>query len=137
LSENHGNLNPLEPSGIALPLPFTATTTTTTTWSRVLDKLTGSLLVKNVPAFCGTRRLITTFTTARHLSLSWARSSQSVPPPPHHTSLIIHFDITIPSLPRSSKWSPCRRLSHHNCMHLSSPHTWFITRVIFGEVYWA
>jgi hypothetical protein len=45
-----------------------------------LKKLTGSQLVNEFPAFYGTRRFITTFTSARHLSLSWASSIQSVPP---------------------------------------------------------
>jgi len=49
-------------------------------WCRVLEKLAGFQLVKNVPAFYGTRRFITPFTTARHLSLSWASSIQSIPP---------------------------------------------------------
>jgi hypothetical protein len=35
-----------------------------------LKKLTGSQLVKKFPAFYGTRRFITVFTSARHLSLS-------------------------------------------------------------------
>jgi hypothetical protein len=40
-------------------------------WSRgLLEKLTGSQLVKKFPAFYGTRRFITAFTRARHLSLS-------------------------------------------------------------------
>ena len=40
-------------------------------WSRVLlEKLAGSQLVKKFPAFYGTRRFITAFTSARHLSLS-------------------------------------------------------------------
>jgi len=40
-------------------------------WSRVfLEKLTGFQLVKEFPAFYGTRRFITVFTSARHLSLS-------------------------------------------------------------------
>jgi TorA maturation chaperone TorD len=38
-------------------------------WSRVLEKLTGSQLVKKFPAFSGILRLITAFTDARHLSL--------------------------------------------------------------------
>ena len=43
-------------------------------WSRVLlEKLTDSQLVKKFPAFYGTRRFITAFTSARHLSLFWAR----------------------------------------------------------------
>ena len=42
-----------------------------TPWSRVLlEKLTGSQLVKKFPAFYGTRRFITACTRAPHLSLS-------------------------------------------------------------------
>jgi len=40
-----------------------------TPWSRVLEKLTATQLVKKFPAFYGTRRFITVFTTARHWSL--------------------------------------------------------------------
>jgi hypothetical protein len=43
-----------------------------TPWSRVL--LGRTLLVKKFPAFYRTRRFITAFTSARHLSLSWASS---------------------------------------------------------------
>ena len=51
--------------------------------SRVLiEKLTGSQLVKKFSAFYGTRRFITVFTSARHLSLSWASPIQSMPPHP-------------------------------------------------------
>jgi hypothetical protein len=51
--------------------------------SRVLlKKLTGFQLVKKDPAFYGTRRFITTFASARHLSLSWASSIQSILPYP-------------------------------------------------------
>jgi len=53
-----------------------------TAWSRfLLEKLTGSHLVKKFPALYGTRRFIIAFTSARHLSLSWARSIQNVPFP--------------------------------------------------------
>ena len=42
-----------------------------TPWSKVLlEKLTGSQLVKKLPTFYGTRRFITAFTRARQLSLS-------------------------------------------------------------------
>jgi hypothetical protein len=37
---------------------------------RVLEKLTGLQLVKKFPAFYGTRRFITAFTSDRHVSLS-------------------------------------------------------------------
>ena len=36
----------------------------------LLEKLTGSQLVKKFPEFYATRRFITSFTSARHLSLS-------------------------------------------------------------------
>ena len=36
----------------------------------LLEKLTGSRLVKKFPAFYGARKFITAFTSARHLSLS-------------------------------------------------------------------
>jgi hypothetical protein len=54
-----------------------------TQWSTVLlEKLTGLQLVKKFPALYGTRRFITAFTGARHLSLTWASSIQSIPPHP-------------------------------------------------------
>ena len=64
-----------------------------TSWSRVLlEKLTGSQLVKKFPAFYGNRRFITAFTRACHLSLSWARSIQSMSPhPTSWTSILILY----------------------------------------------
>jgi len=54
-----------------------------TPWKRVLlEKVTGSQLVKKFPAFYGSRRFITAFTSVRHLSLSWATSIQSMPSHP-------------------------------------------------------
>jgi hypothetical protein len=51
--------------------------------SRVLlQELPSSQPVRKFPAFYGTRRFITAFTSARHLSLSRVSSSQSIPPPP-------------------------------------------------------
>ena len=42
-----------------------------TPWSRVLlEKLTGSQLVKKFPAFYGTRKFITAFTNVLYLTLS-------------------------------------------------------------------
>ena len=41
-----------------------------TPWSRDLENLTGSQLVKKIPAFYETQRFITAFTSASHLSLS-------------------------------------------------------------------
>jgi hypothetical protein len=49
-----------------------------TPWSRILlEKLTGLQLVKKYPVFYGTRRFITAFMNAHHLSLSWASAVQS------------------------------------------------------------
>ena len=57
-----------------------------TPWCRVLlEKLTGLQIVKKFPAFYGTRRFITTLTSVRHLSLSWASPIQSTYPHTIHT----------------------------------------------------
>ena len=70
--------------------------------SRVLfEKLTGSQLVEKFPSFYGTPRFITAFISARHLSLSWARWIQSMPP--HLTSwrsiliLSLYLSLGLPS----------------------------------------
>ena len=69
----------------------------------LLQKLTGSHLVKNLPEFYGTRRLITASTSARHLSLSWATSIQSMPsnPTSWRSVLILssHLRLALPSDP--------------------------------------
>ena len=48
----------------------------------LLEKQTGSQLVKKFTALYGTRRVITALTRARHLSWPWASSIQSIPPHP-------------------------------------------------------
>ena len=73
-----------------------------TPWSGVfLEKLTGSQLVKNYPGSYETRSFITAFRSARHLSLSWARSIQSMPPQPNswRSSLMLSFHLRL-CLPR-------------------------------------
>ena len=52
----------------------------------LLEKLTVTQLVKKFPAFYGTRRFITAFTRARHLSLSWASSMRCI------SSKLIHLN---------------------------------------------
>jgi len=50
---------------------FTVLTYLVTPWSRVLlEKLTGSEASHEIPRLFGTRRFLTVFTSARHLSLS-------------------------------------------------------------------
>jgi len=52
-------------------LPKSAECPSLTPWSRILlEKLTGSQLVKKFSAFYRTRRFVTVFTSARHLFLS-------------------------------------------------------------------
>jgi len=66
----------------------------------ILEKLTGFQLVKKFPAFYVTRRFITAFTNARHLSLSSATSIQSM-------------------LPHPTSWRSILILSSHLCLGLS------------------
>jgi len=47
--------------------------------NRVLEKLTGSQIIKKFPTLYGTRRFIFAFTRTCHLSLSGARTIQSLP----------------------------------------------------------
>jgi len=67
----------------------------------LLEKLTGLQLVKKFPAFYGTRRFITAFTSAINLSLSWASSIQSIPQhPTSWRSILIlssHLPLGLPS----------------------------------------
>ena len=76
----------------------------------LLEKLTGFQLVKKFPAFYGTRRFITTVTSARHLSLSWASSTQSIPPTSHF--LKFHLNIIFPFTPGSPRLSLSFRFPH-------------------------
>ena len=91
-----------------------------TPWRRVLlEKPTGSQLVKKFPPFYGSRRFIAASTRPRHLSLSSARSIQSMLRPFHF--LKMHLNIITPSTPGSSKWCTSVCLPSKTCIHLSCP----------------
>ena len=68
----------------------------------LLEKLTDSQVVKKFPAFYGTRRFITPFTSSRNLFLSWSRSIQSIPPTTHVPK--IQINNILPPTPGSPKW---------------------------------
>jgi hypothetical protein len=74
----------------------------THSWSwALLEKPPIVQLLKNFPAFYGTRRFITVFKRALHWSLSWARSIQSIPSYPISLRSILilftHLHLGLPS----------------------------------------
>ena len=117
-----------------------------TSWSRVLlEKLTGSQLVKKFPAFYGTRRFITAFTSGRQLFLSWASSIHPCPhiplPEKIHLNIILHLCLDLPcglflsGFPTKTLYTPLLSSS----MRATSPTRPIIldliTRTILGEEY--
>ena len=69
----------------------------------LLEKLKFPRLAQKFIAFYGTRRFVTAFTSARHLS-SQTTPTQPMSPPPNPL-LEDPFNSTFPSTPRFSKWS--------------------------------
>ena len=116
-----------------------------TPWCRVLlEKLTGLQLVKKFPAFHGTRRFITAFTSVRHLSLSWFSPIQSIyPHPTSWRSILIlstHLRLGLPSglfpsgFSTKTLYTPLSSPIRATCpAHLILLD--FITRTILGEEY--
>jgi hypothetical protein len=90
-------------------------------------EVTGSQLVKKFPAFYGIRRFIIAFTSASHLSLSWARWIQFMPPLPiqfsedtvcvsisnYSPQEVIHFRVT--KVPFQCMWR-----NRNRCLFLST-----------------
>ena len=116
-----------------------------TPWCRVLlEKLTGSQLVKKFPAFHGIQRFITALTSVRHLSLFWAHQIQSIYPPPTSWRYVLilstHLSLGLPSglfpsgFPTKTLNNPLSPIIRVTCpAHLILLD--FITRTILGEEY--
>ena len=111
----------------------------------ILEKLTGSQLVKKFPTFYGTRRFITTLTSASQLFLFWSSSIQSISP--HltfwRTILILssHLCLGLPSglfpsgFPTKTLYAPL--LSPHTCYMPSPSHSsWFYHPNNIGRAVW-
>ena len=110
--------------------------------SVLLEKLTGSAASQEIPLIFGTRKFLTVLTSARHLSLSWANSTQSPQPPPTSWKSILilssHLHLSLP------KWSLSLRFPHQH-LYFSPPYALhappisffsiFITRKILVEEY--
>ena len=93
-----------------------------TPWCRVLlEKLTGLQLVKKLPAFHGTRRFITPFTSVRQLTLSWSSPIQSIYTHPTSWRFILllstHLRLGLPSGLLSSGFPT-------KILYTPSPHTY-------------
>jgi len=73
---------------------------------------------QSFPAFYGTQRFFSAFTSDHHLSQPEPDQSSPCPPPQSHF-LQIQFNIILPSTPGSSKWSLSLRFPHQNPVHPS------------------
>ena len=114
-----------------------------TLWSRILlVKLTGPQLARKFPALYGTRRFIAPFTTAGHVSLSWALSIQFMPHPTSWRSVLILFSrlrlgfpsgLFLSGFTTKILYAPLSFLTRATCStHLILD---MIRTVIFGEGY--
>jgi hypothetical protein len=86
-----------------------------TPWSRVLEKLTSSHLVKEFPRFYEPEGSL--LHSQVPCTWSYPEPDQSSPCPSH--ILKIHFNIILPSTPGSSKWFLSLRFPRKNPVYIS------------------
>ena len=98
-----------------------------TPWSRVLlEKLTVSAASQEIPRIFGTRMFLTVLTSARHMSLSWANSTQSpqLPPTSWRSILILssHLRLGLPNglFPSGFPKHSCTRIEKQQTHKTSS-----------------
>jgi len=97
----------------------------------ILEKLTVPHLAKNLPSFYG--RSIAAFTTAFHLSVSWARSIQSMS---QTNFLEFELNIILPSNRWSSKSFLSLRFPQQNPICTSSSFMLHISPISFFFIWW-
>ena len=84
---------------------------------------------QNFPAFYGVRRFITAFTSARHLSLSWASLIQSTHPIPLPEDPFYYY-------PPIYVWVSFPQVSPpKSCIRLYSPHTRYMPSPFHSRFY--
>jgi len=102
--------------------------------SGVLEKLRNSQLVKKFPAFYETQMFSKAFTDVRFLSLSWTRSTQSMPPLSiscRSILLLSAFEAWVFQVVSLPHLSP-----PPTCIHLSSPlYLLHATRILFFSIW--
>ena len=135
---------PLPASPCAITFQLGSTSLLTPCSTVLLEKQTGFQLVKKFLAFYGTRKFITAYSSARHLSLFWASSIHSISlHPTSWTSALIlssHLRLGLPSglvpsdFPTKTLYTSLLSHMRATCpAHLILLD--FITKTILGEEY--